>query len=183
MKPMSLQCDRMARVAAQYCAMIREFEDAGPDETWLQDMGKLLPRLHVAVIDLATPDEDHHKYSLPDDDQRCELYLRIHERLQGEPGLWTGWSVPGQHQRVCDCLADDFTDMYFDISRGLEILQASPNAPEAAECDWLCSFYLHWGQHLLDAEYWLRAMAGRSGVAETSGHLAWSYEDQDHYRE
>lgn len=166
MRVISMQCDRMARVAAEFCGMITTFTDASPDGAWLQDMEKLLPRLHVAVIALATPDVAHDEYCLPDDDQRCELYLRLHERLQADTQLWAEGGAPGQHQTVCDSLADDFTDMYFDLNRGLELLQARPDSPEDAESNWLCSFYLHWGRHLLDAEYWLRSMVGRKSVAE-----------------
>jgi hypothetical protein len=179
MKPISMQCDRMARVAAEFCTMIEGFGHQSPDGVWLQDMEKLLPRLHVAATALASPEDTRHEYCLPDDDQRCELYLRLHERLQAEPRLKAG--APGRHQAVCDRLADDFTDMYFDLNRGLELLQACPDEPEGAECNWLCSFYLHWGQHLLDAEYWLRSMDARNNSAGRI--LAWSYEDQDHHRE
>lgn len=182
MKPISLQCNRMARVAAEYCGMIEGLNAPEPNGAWLQDMEKLLPRLHVAVIALATPDDADHKYFLPDDDLRCELYLRLHEWLQADPRLWVEGCTPGRLHSVCDSLADDFTDMYFDLNRGLELLSASPDTPEDAESNWLCSFYLHWGQHLLDAEYWLRAIGARKTPVEVLDILARSYEDQDHHR-
>jgi hypothetical protein len=53
-------------------------------------------------------------------------------------------------------LADDLTDIYFDLKPGLELLPAAH--PEPVLRFWLESFELHWGQHLVDAERHLYAL-------------------------
>ncbi len=152
------QCGQMARVAAEYCRLIDDFDPDSLNRAWWLQLERLLPRLHVAVIALAGPRDGYAAYSLPDDEQRFELYMRLHDRLHANPLLW---SSLGDHRllaRLCDRLADDLTDMYFDLRRGLNLLEAYPADPARAVGDWQNSFYLHWAQHLLDAERWLHTV-------------------------
>ena len=154
-----LQCQRMAATAEEYCRLIDGFKADKRDVSWVARMVKLLPRLHVSVIALTMP--ACRLYHLPDDDERCELYMHLHYALTGETLLWTvsnDYCMALQH-RLCDRLADDFTDMYFDLKGGLETMEFDPHL---AMQDWACSFYLHWGRHLLDAEYWLNALSAGS---------------------
>ncbi len=152
------QCGQMARAAAEYCRLIDDFDPDSLNRAWWLQLERLLPRLHVAVIALAGPRDGYAAYSLPDDEQRFELYMRLHDRLHANPLLW---SSLGDHRllaRLCDRLADDLTDMYFDLRRGLNLLEAYPADPARAVGDWQNSFYLHWAQHLLDAERWLHTV-------------------------
>jgi len=72
----SLQSSRMATAATEYCELINHFGGFGYENTWVAKMTKMLPRLHVAVIALVPSGEICNPYRLPDDDQRCELYMR-----------------------------------------------------------------------------------------------------------
>jgi len=156
---MPLQCSRMVSAAMDYCDLIDDFGVPGRDAQWVARMGKLLPRLHVAVIALSADVEDQQYYCFPDDDQRCELYLRLLHALQDDDALWEkhgdSEAKRMQRQRLCDRLADDLTDVYFDLKRGLELVE---HDVQRAVCAWRNSFYLHWGRHLLDAECWLAAV-------------------------
>lgn len=161
MKCISLQCGRMATVALEYCTLIETFVDGlevfNPGSQWLAQMERLLPRLHVAVIALSADGDDGDSYCFYDDDQRCELYMRLHCLLQLDRHLWSSNDehlLPWRLQ-LCDRMADDLTDMYFDLKHGLELLDHDPHQ---AASDWQRSFYVHWGRHLLDAECWLRAV-------------------------
>jgi hypothetical protein len=148
----------MATVAREYCTLVDDFSGFGRDRAWLSRMSRLLPRLHVAVIALAAPGEFSRRYRFPDDDARCELYMRLHATM-GEDILFR--ILCGDQRvrhKVCDYLADDFTDMYFDLKQGLRQMDENPR--QAME-DWQCSFYLHWGRHLLDAEFWLHTVGSR----------------------
>jgi len=149
----------MVAAAQEYCTLVDGFSGFGSNREWMARMSKLLPRLHVAVIALTPPGQFNHRYHFPDDDARCELYMRLHSAIDDDYLIWT---LCGNHQvrhALCDSLADDFTDMYFDLKGGLELLSCDPQ--QAME-DWQCSFYLHWGRHLLDAEYWLKAVDYRA---------------------
>jgi hypothetical protein len=160
MKAISLQCGRMAAAALEYCAQIETFVDGveafNPGSQWLTQIERLLPRLHVAVIALSSGEENYADYHFYDDDQRCELYMRLYFLLQVDRQLWSAFDeqqLPmSQRLRLCDRLADDLADMYFDLKHGLELLEHNPRQ---AASDWQCSFYVHWGRHLLDAEFWL----------------------------
>ena len=161
MKCISLQCGRMATVALEYCTLIETFVDGleafNPRNQWLAQMERLLPRLHVAVIALTADEENYDSYCFYDDDQRCELYLRLHSLLQLDRHLWSSneeYLLPWRLQ-LCDRMADDLTDMYFDLKRGLDLLDYDPRQ---AASEWQCSFYVHWGRHLLDAECWLHSV-------------------------
>jgi hypothetical protein len=149
------RCGQMAQLAAEYCALIDWFGDEGLDGHRLERLKTLLPKLHLAVISLVVPQGGYNRYFLPDDEARFELYIRLHHTLLSDPQLCCGKKDSQWRAKLCDHLADDLTDMYFDLKQGLDRLVKDPNNPEHAVHDWLCSFYMHWGQHLLDAEHWL----------------------------
>ena len=155
MARMPLVCSRMATVVDEYCYLIDTFDDLGRNSSWLAHFGKVLPRLHVAVIALVPSTDRYGPYRFPDDDERCELYMRLHNLLQTDRALKKAYGRSCLRQQFCDRLADDFTDIYFDLRLGLELL--SIDSVKATNL-WLCSFYLHWGQHLLDAECHLHAV-------------------------
>jgi hypothetical protein len=152
-----LRCGQMAQLAAEYCSLIEWFGDEGLDGHRLERLKKLLPKLHMAVISLVAPQGGYRRYFLPDDEARFELYMRLHHTLRAEPQLWSAERGSLWRAKLCDHLADDLTDMYFDLKQGLDRLVENPTNPEHAIHDWLCSFYMHWGPHLLDAEHWLHA--------------------------
>jgi len=169
---MPLQCVRMAAVATEYCTFIdgfdapgnRSVDGSGRDANWMMTLVKLFPRLHVAVIALIEPTETVHSYRLYDDDQRCELFLRLNTVLQADKALWAMYEGDGvnhavvkqqSRQELCERMADNLTDMYFDLQRGLDLVSQDPLL---AVSNWQCSFYAHWGKHLLDAECWLHAI-------------------------
>lgn len=149
-----LQCERMASAAKEYCHLIDEFGDVSSHQDWIHRMAHLLPRLHVAVMELTRREDICLSYHFPDDDARCELYMHLHNVMGENTVFHTSRESPYIHF-LCDRLADDFTDMYYDLKAGLGIIEYDP---WLAMDNWLCSFYLHWGGHLLDAEYCLGAV-------------------------
>lgn len=162
MKKMPLQCSRMASVARKYCALIDGDRDAG----WIHHLAELLPRLHVAVTALAEPSEDSYAGLVYDDEKRCDMFLCLSNDLQMDSLLSAvcaempvdSW----QRQQMCERMADNLADMYFDLKQGLDQL---PDAPQRAAEIWQYTFYTHWGKHLLDAECWLRAVESGSEPA------------------
>ena len=166
MSRVSPQCNRMAAAAVEYCELIDGFGGHGHEDEWVRRIGKMLPRLHVAVIALVPCNKHYNLYRFPDDDQRCELYMRLHHVLQSDRNLKLAYGKSHLRQQSCDRLADDFTDMYFDLKFGLSLLGADP--VQAANV-WQCSFYIHWGQHLLDAECRLRAVEAGQKPLHLSG--------------
>ena len=62
------------------------------------------------------------------------------------------YDVAHDGQNMSGSLADDFTDIYFELKCGLELLEEFPELIYKAVNTWLSSYYIHWGQHLVDAE-------------------------------
>ena len=154
-------CYRLATMAAEYCHLIDGFAGFEKDRSWLPKMSRLLPRLHVAVIGLSPANAQCRHYCFPDDDKRCELYMHLHYVMDKDEGLSSSETVAGCG-RLCDNLADDLTDMYFDLKDGLELYE---DDPQQAARVWLNSFYQHWGIHLLDAENWLHVVEAEAQPA------------------
>jgi hypothetical protein len=162
-KKIPLQCSRMAALAMEYCSFIDAFKEHDGGVAYSNDglmtLEKLLPRLHVAVTALMDLSESVHHYCFYDDDLRCELFLRLNAALRSDKRLWPayeGGSLAQQSsQELCERMADDLADIYFDLKQGLELLRSNPRQ---AASHWQSSFYAHWGKHLLNAECWLRAV-------------------------
>ena len=153
------RCDQMAAVVRDYCDLIENCSVHYSETYWLRHMAKLLPRLHLAVVSLEGANLIH-TYDLPNDDLRCELFMCLNQRLHNDNLLWSNLDRTDVKQRMCESLADDFTDIYFDTKFGLELLDRQETS--LAMDNWYSSFYNHWGQHLVDAESWLHAVETRN---------------------
>lgn len=155
-------CDAMVSAAIEYCQLIDHCHNDSSNRYWLRRMEKLLPRLHTAILCLHVPTVNHRLYDFPDDDQRCDLFMKLNELLWNDDILWSEFDRKEIKQCMCDCLADDFTDIYFDLRKGLHLFHQHPENLTMATNLWHSSFYAHWGQHLMDAESWLHAVEARN---------------------
>lgn len=150
------QFGAMVEAAREYCALI---EHARPtDPVWLEQMFRLLPRLHAAIT-VARPMRGESQLPVHIDiDERFELFSRLREALGERDGYWmefdNGNAIHPQH--MSGSLADDLADIYYDLKPGLEQLAQMP--PERVLRFWRRSYELHWGQHLVDAERHLYAL-------------------------
>ncbi|MDH5435435.1 MAG: DUF5063 domain-containing protein [Gammaproteobacteria bacterium] len=147
----SLLFTDMVAAAEEYCRLIDSVEKFSR-EKWLHSMSSLLPRLHAAisVLDVELKSREHTIDS--DYDERFALFSHLYMMLGERDGYWMEFDTANDGQRLSGSLADDFTDIYFDLKHGLEMLQEQPSAGEKAVSDWRYSFDKHWGQHLVDAE-------------------------------
>jgi len=145
----------MTTIAQEYCDLVENLENNNTGEAWIQHMGKLLPRLHSTVILLETPQQYTYTHQLENDDRRCELFMRLNEFFLSDHQHWPDIERSDLKIQMCESLAYDFTDMYFDLKQGLELLRLYPNQPNHAAHNWRSSFFYHWGRQLVDAERWL----------------------------
>jgi len=159
----------MVNIAQEYCRLIENLETCPPGETWIQQMGQLLPKLHAAIVLLDTPQQYSYCHHLENDDVRCELFMRLNEFFLSDQNIWPDFDKYDLKLHMCESLAYDFTDMYFDLKRGLDLLDLYPHQPNQAASNWRSSFLYHWGRQLVDAEGWLYAVGLRdsnSSIAE-----------------
>ncbi|MCI0507196.1 MAG: DUF5063 domain-containing protein [Gammaproteobacteria bacterium] len=161
----------MASIAYEYCQLIENLETNPLGDTWIQQMGQLLPKLHAAIVMLDTPQQYSYTHHLENDDIRCELFMRLNEFFLSDQTIWPDFDKYDLKLHMCESLAYDFTDMYFDLKRGLDLLDLYPHQPNHAASNWRSSFFYHWGRQLVDAEGWLYAVGLRdsnSSLAELS---------------
>ena len=149
---------KMASLATDYCEMVENLEATTLSESWIKRMGQLLPKLHSAIVLLETPQQYSYTHQMENDDVRCELFMRLNEFFLSDQQIWPDFDKYDLKLHMCESLAYDFTDMYFDLKRGLGLLELYPNQPNHAASDWRSSFFYHWGRQLVDAEGWLYAV-------------------------
>jgi hypothetical protein len=152
----------LMQAAREYCRLI---ESAGAEDTeWLAKVARLLPRLHALVAALEPGDGGVEPGVLGDLDSRFELFSHLRKSLGELDSYWLEFDSPRANIPATGSLADDLTDIYCDLKRGLERIEAMGDA-RAALNDWQAGFAIHWGQHLVDAERHLYALSSRNLLA------------------
>ncbi len=149
----------MVAAAEAYCGLIDQAEPN--NATWFENLFQSLPRLHAAVTALNIAMDGDYPPARIDIDARFELFSKLREWLGERDGYWLEYDTSSaiHPQHMTGSLADDLTDIYFDLKPGLELL---PKAREEQVVQfWQASFELHWGQHLVDAERHLYALKVR----------------------
>lgn len=148
MEPLPAALEPMVAAARDYCRMIEAERWSRPD--WLVHVADLLPRLHAAVTALRPPDMTPLPPQRADLDRRFELFSRLRKQLGCNDGYWLEYDHWFAPEEMSGSLADDLTDIYFDLKQGLEWLDC--RSPERAARTWQSGYRLHWGEHLVDAE-------------------------------
>ncbi|HFD80145.1 MAG TPA: DUF5063 domain-containing protein [Gammaproteobacteria bacterium] len=145
----------LVETARRYCALIDE-APVKPD--WLLGLFRLLPELHAAVVALRDPGGGPVAPEGADFEARFNLFTRLRRHLGDRDRYWLEYDDPGDTagDHRTGSLADDLTDIYFELRRGLELLDAA--GPKEAAHLWEAGFEQHWGQHLVDAERQLYAL-------------------------
>ena len=147
----------MIDVAEGYCRLI-ENPDEGA-QRWLAALFTLMPRLHTAVTSLNAFETGDTQVPGVDLDDRFSLYSRLRKQLGDRDSYWLEFDASPEEMHMSGSLADDLTDIYFDLQHGLELLDEA--WPQRAAQVWQTSYRLHWGQHLVDAERHLYALKVR----------------------
>ena len=138
---------QMAQLAKSFCSLVERFDDCQLD-AWLEEMADLLPRLHTAMSDLGQSESINVYEQSTDYDARFDLFTRLFSVLGERNGY--NYEYDGvDGQRLSGTLADDITDIYFDLKQGLQVLEENP---QQAARDWQHSYEFHWRHHLVDAE-------------------------------
>jgi len=157
MSAKSMGVAQMEVAARDYCRLIEQAD--GSVAEWLAQVAVQLPRLHAAVTSLDSGDGEAPAPRRTDLDRRFELFSQLRELLGYRDGYWMEYDDPTSRQEMTGSLADDLTDIYFDVKQGLEWLDS--RRPEQAAGVWRSGYRLHWGEHLVDAERQLYHMVRR----------------------
>jgi hypothetical protein len=161
MHSLSETLTEMVAVAGDYCRLIESTAES-PDD-WLESLFRLMPRLHAAVTALNAWDTADMPPSTVELDERFELYSHLRRLLGERDSYWLEFDTAPEEMHMSGSLADDLTDIYFDLRYGLELLDGV--WPQRAAQAWQSSYRTHWGQHLVDAERHLYALKVRNQLA------------------
>ena len=139
-----------ADAAGSYCQLI---ENINPLDcrTCLATMADILPRLGSAAEQLPTIAPDSVHTGAMEINARFELFSRIRSALGKLDAYRLEYDRSNDDQDLSGSLADDFTDIYFDLRYGLDLLTTHPNQPLLASASWKTSYELHWQEHLQGA--------------------------------
>jgi Domain of unknown function (DUF5063) len=85
------------------------------------------------------------------DAQWGELHEFLKVRLGDLNLYWEVWDPTKDKEAIRGSLADDFADIYRDLSEGLELSKARQALPEDNIWYWRFEYYSHWGKHAIDA--------------------------------
>lgn len=145
-------------IARRYCELIEALDEG--DRAPLVHLNGLLPRLHAAMTAVGPWRDESPLHLDADLDQRFELFSRLHRLLGDLDGYWMEYDVTPDRQEMSGSLADDLTDIYCELKNGLARLERSSD-PRRTVGRWRSGFCKHWGQHVVDAERHLYALAAR----------------------
>jgi len=141
----------LATSAGEYCDLIDDLDQVNGD--WLDNLAALLPRIHAAISSMeGNVVQLSRNESSVDLDLRFELYSRLRKLLGDHDGYMLEFDKPEDLNGVSGSLADDFTDIYFELKEGLDLLCVEPEGLSRAVVVWYRGYLWHWGQHLIDAE-------------------------------
>ena len=148
----------LLEIAREYCALVEALQTG--DRAPLADLNGLLPRLHAAMTTISAASVASDAGPGTDLDQRFELFTRLRSLLGDLDAYWMEYDVTPNRQEMSGSLADDLTDIYYELKDGLEQLDRSAD-PGPTFGSWRSGFCKHWGQHVVDAERHLYALAAR----------------------
>ncbi|MFL6374347.1 MAG: DUF5063 domain-containing protein [Pyrinomonadaceae bacterium] len=140
--------DRFAAVARRYCEWAEAFPtDADQD---LVVARELLAELHLAVLRL--PDDCLSSES-PDGLVNAEEWKQRYARFEALPvkSYWKVFDALVLEEPVFNTLADDLSDIWRDVKEGLLLYESGEF--EEAVWEWRFNYEIHWGRHLLGAQY------------------------------
>lgn len=138
-------------IARSYCALIESVKRV--DSLWLDRLWRLLPRLHVAVMAVGTAPPEQPEQALEMDmEGRFLMFSRLHRLLGERDAYWLEYDAQQGMSDMSGSLADDITDIYYELKQALTQLDNDPEHPGRAADMLSRGFAQHWGQHLVDAE-------------------------------
>lgn len=144
---------RFAKSATDFCRMVEEYESFdGDGKTWLHRIGHIMLGLQQLIQQLLPSSASEAEYSMLQDlEARFVLYQRLKSFLGPFDDYWSEGDLEAGDGLKTGSLADDITDVYFDLKRGLSLYAAGPEQEAEALSLWTFSYRIHWEQHLRDA--------------------------------
>jgi hypothetical protein len=142
---------QMEEAARDFCLLIEHLK-LYTDEQWLADLARILPRIQGAMANLDDPDIEYSFFTLPDLEERFELYCRLKDRLGAHDSYWLEYDASSASGEMTGSLASDLSDIYFELKRGLNLVNSGDGSKRDVLRLWQTGYILHWGEPLLNAQ-------------------------------
>lgn len=139
-----------AESAQEFCKLVEQIEGYQAEQ-WLQAIGNILLNLETAVTELAASVPQTPHTWISDLEKRFELYSRIKDFLGLQDEYWSEADLHAGDGYMTGSLSDDFSDIYFELKRGLMLYTQGHEGKNEAGLIWTSSYRHHWRQHLIDA--------------------------------
>jgi hypothetical protein len=152
--------ERLSAVAREYCELIESLGVNVDPATLISHLNQLLPRLHATVTLIGDAENAAGFGDSVDLDRRFELYSRLRRILGDRDAYWMEFDLARDGHEKSGSLADDLTDIYWELKAGLERLNDDTDVVPTLR-SWGAGYRLNWGQHLVDAERHLYALRAR----------------------
>jgi len=145
--------NRFAESVTGFCRLVEGYAAfEGDGKTWLHQIGNLMLELEQRIQPLLRSTAGDTEYSMLQDlEARFALYQRLKSFLGPLDDYWSEGDLEAGDGLKTGSLADDITDVYFDLKRALNLHAAGPEHEAHALSMWLFSYRVHWEQHLRDA--------------------------------
>lgn len=140
----------MENAAVDYCKLIENLERYRGGQ-WLGELGGILPRIQESMIRLGQPDSEYGFFSLPDLEDRFELYCTLKDRIGEHDAYWSHYDTESSQSEMSGSLASDFSDIYFELKRGLDLLGVEGADTIDVMRLWQTGYSLYWGEQLVNA--------------------------------
>lgn len=153
MRNQDLADNRFAESVTDFCRQVEGYAAfEGDGKTWLQQIGRLMLELEQRIQPLLRSNASDTEYSMLQDlEARFALYQKLKSFLGPLDDYWSEGDLEAGDGLKTGSLADDITDVYFDLKRGLNLHVAGPEHEAQALSMWVFSYRVHWEQHLRDA--------------------------------
>ncbi|HIL92097.1 MAG: DUF5063 domain-containing protein [Cycloclasticus sp.] len=135
--------------AKRFCFLVENVHEFNSKE-WLAEISLILPRIHAVMAMIDNPNKGECLFAVSDIDERFDLFCSLKKRLGEKDAYEVGDELADNE--MYGSLAGDLADLYFEIKRGLDLIQNGRENLPAALSLWRDGFFLHWGKHLIDAE-------------------------------
>jgi hypothetical protein len=141
----------MINAAKEYCLLVEHLETYQNNQ-WLADAARILPRIQASMAYLDDSEIEYSYFALPDLEDRFELYCQLKDRFGDDDAYWLEYDSNAALEEITGSLASDFSDIYFELKRGLNLLNTGGGEDKDVLRLWQTGYVLNWGQHLLNAQ-------------------------------
>jgi hypothetical protein len=135
--------------AKRFCFLVENIQEFNSQE-WFAEISLILPRIHAVMAMIDDPSKGECLFALSDIDERFDLFCRLKKWFGEKDAYEVGDELADNEMH--GSLAGDLADLYFEIKRGLDLIQHGRENLPAALSLWRDGFFLRWGKHLIDAE-------------------------------